>query len=297
MYRVRFYKGDYIERQRAANRDRCVGYVEHHFNSTAGTGGDYAAVIVGSNASNTSKNWAQWYARAVASSFGIGLARGDGVLVGGFNGRGDGNVRFTDMPAILLEPLFANNPTHAQWIKSDEGQQRLARILADSIQRCFPKGGLIAFSVGHKYKSGNPRDRGCAVYGGGVEADYAEIVMTKAAAMLEAMGEAREARPFAVMIGNREVWRYDADPDAVVRWDELRGILFIDEPGTLDVDRPVAGPQRTLPPASGPRRTGRARGPARKAAGRRSARKTAARGAAARKTTAKRGAGKAARRG
>lgn len=245
MYEVRFYKGDYGARQLAANADGCVAYVEHHFNATAGGGGNYACVVVGSNASNTSKNWARWYARAVADSFGIGLGGDQGVLVGGFNGRGDGNVKFTKMPAILVEPLFASNPDHAAWIRSEAGQDRLAQILADSIRRCFPDGGRLAFSVGHKYKTTNPNDRGAAVQGGGTEADYAEIVLGKAAALLAVADRPVAARAFAVMVGNREVWRYDADPDAVVRWDEVRGILFIDEPGTL-VPRTSAAPVRRV---------------------------------------------------
>jgi hypothetical protein len=234
MYQVKFYKGDYAARQRAANVDGCAAYIEHHFNSSAGTAGNYAAVIVGANASNTSKNWARWYAQAVANSFGIGLGGDHGVVVGGFGGRGDGNVKLTRMPAILVEPLFANNPAHAEWIRGAAGQERLARILADSIQRCFPNGGLIGFSVGHKYKTSSPNDRGAAVYGGGTEADCAEAVLLKAAALLQDMPAATAARRFAVQVGNREVWRYEADADAVVRWDETRGILFIDEPGALE---------------------------------------------------------------
>ncbi len=299
MYRVRFYKGDYIDRQRAANRDDCVAYVEHHFNSAAGAAGNYAAVIVGSNASNTSRNWARWYARAVSDSFGIGLAQRDGVVVGGFSGRGDGNVKFTKMPAILLEPLFANNPAHAQWIRSGEGQTRLAQILADSIERCFPDGGTIAFSVGHKYKASNPNDRGAAVAGGGSEADFAEIVLTRAAQLLEAKREPAPARPFAVYVNNREVWQFDADPDAVVRYDELRGILFIDEPGALEPLLPATPqPERakrkassTKPSRRTAQRTGRKspRKVARKAKGRATtAPRKSVRAAAARKRRASR---------
>jgi hypothetical protein len=272
MYEVRFYKGDYGARQQAANEDGCIAYVEHHFNATAGGGGNYACVVVGSNASNTSKNWGRWYARAVADSFGIQLGGDRGVLVGGFNGRGDGNVKFTKMPAILVEPLFASNPDHAAWIRSATGQDRLAQILADSIRRCFPDGGRVGFSVGHKYKTSNPDDRGAAVYGGGTEAEYAEIVLRKAQALLETVSRPAAARPFAVMVGNREVWRYDADPDTVVRWDEVRGILFIDEPGTLVPAAPAAPPRR----AGGARRAPSAAAPA--ASGRKAATKVAGRG-------------------
>jgi hypothetical protein len=284
MYEVRFYKGDYGARQLAANADGCVAYVEHHFNATAGGGGNYACVVVGSNASNTSKNWARWYARAVADSFGIQLGGDQGVLVGGFNGRGDGNVKFTKMPAILVEPLFASNPDHAAWIRSEAGQDRLAQILVDSIRRCFPDGGRLAFSIGHKYKTTNPNDRGAAVHGGGTEADYAEIVLGKAAALLAVADRPVAARAFAVMVGNREVWRYDADPDAVVRWDEVRGILFIDEPGTLAPQMPAAPARRV-----GARRrnavavTDETRGVTRKPATRTKARRAAAKAGAATK--------------
>jgi uncharacterized protein YgiM (DUF1202 family) len=32
-------------------------------------------------------------------------------------------------------------------------------------------------SVGHKYKTSQPHDRGASVYGGGTEADYAELLL------------------------------------------------------------------------------------------------------------------------
>ena len=41
MYKVEFYKGDYLERQRKANDDKCVCYVEHHFNSSASSSANY----------------------------------------------------------------------------------------------------------------------------------------------------------------------------------------------------------------------------------------------------------------
>ena len=143
----------------------------------------YAVVVTGSNASPTSKNWGRWYARAVATFFGTQVGGDNGILVGGWSGRGDGNLKHTKMPAVLLEPLFSSNPQHADIIRSDRGQTDLARILVESIQRFFPNGGLIAFSVGHKYKESNPNDRGADLAGGGSEADYAEKVLNKAAVM------------------------------------------------------------------------------------------------------------------
>lgn len=183
-YTVRFYKGDYGTRQADANRDRAVAYVEQHFNGGSPQG-NYALVIVGSNASEKSKSWAADYASRVSKQLKVKLYGKDGVLPGGFNGRGDGNIKQTAMPAVLLEPLFAVNPEHAAAIRTESVRQQLAGILADSIRAAFPKGGLIAFSVGHKYKQSNPHDRGVAVVGGGTEADYAEDVLLRAKRLLE----------------------------------------------------------------------------------------------------------------
>lgn len=180
-YTVKFYKGDYLNRQRAANADKAVLYVEHHFNSVESPTADYATCVVGSNAGRTSRAFAETYVRKVADAFGC---KAGSILIGGYDGRGDGNVKYTDMPAALLEPLFCSNPKRAVEIKSDEGQDKLAKCLAETIRHFFPNGGLIAFSVGHKYRSSKPNDRGANVHGGGSEADYAEMVLQKTEELL-----------------------------------------------------------------------------------------------------------------
>lgn len=227
MYEVKFYKGNYSTRQNNANNDKAVAYVEHHFNSSSSGTASYAVVVTGSNASRTSKNWGRWYAKAVATFFGNKVGGDDGLLVGGWNGRGDGNLKHTDMPAILLEPLFASNPQHADIIRSSTGQTDLARILVESIQRFFPDGGLIAFSVGHKYKKSNPNDRGASLAGGGTEADYAEEVLKKAKAMLEAIDGTSIGRSIRVMRGDAVLYETEVDEDAQVVWDSERGLLHI----------------------------------------------------------------------
>lgn len=186
-YKVRFYEGEYFTRQREANKDKCVAYVEHHFNSSTSPAANYSVVITGANASETSQNWGRWYAKAVADAFDAPLGGEQGIMVGGYGGRGDYNLKFTDMPAILLEPLFGSNAQQAAIIRSAEGQTKLAKILCASIKQFFPAGGLIGFSVGHKYKTSAPNDRGAAVMGGGAEADYAEVVLLNAKDMLEAV--------------------------------------------------------------------------------------------------------------
>jgi hypothetical protein len=226
MYKVKFYKGEYLDRQRAANKDEAVAYVEHHFNS-AGPTANYALVVVGSNASQTSVNWGSWYAKAVAEQFGTQVYRPDGVARGGLDGRGDGNVKHTAMPALLLEPLFVSNPQQADIVRSASGQAALARILAESIRRFFPQGGLIAFSVGHKYKTSRPNDRGAALAGGGTEAEYAEIVLKQAAALLTEAQPEPQPRMLRVMQGEKLLFETQVDEDAVVVWSSDRHLLYI----------------------------------------------------------------------
>lgn len=184
-YTVKFYQGDYPARQRAANADKAICYIEHHFNAGP-PDANYTMTVVGTNASRTSKAWAGTYAELCSAEFGLKKANGDGVVIGGYGGRGNGNLIHTAMPAILVEPMFASNPAAAKIIRSDDGQNRLANVLAESIRQIFPGGGRVAFSVGHKYKTSNPRDRGVEVYGGGTEAQFAEIVLIKAKNLLEA---------------------------------------------------------------------------------------------------------------
>ncbi len=226
MYEVRFYKGEYLERQLAANADKAVAYIEHHFNS-AGPTANYALVVVGSNASQTSVNWGAWYAKAVAEHFGTKVYQQDGVSRGGLDGRGDGNVKHTRMPALLLEPLFVSNPQQADIVRSAAGQAALARILAESIRRFFPQGGLIAFSVGHKYKTSRPNDRGAALAGGGSEADYAEKVLQQAAALLSEAQPEPQPRKLRVMQGDKVLFETRVDEDAVVVWSSDRHLLYI----------------------------------------------------------------------
>jgi len=229
MYEVRFYKGDYLERQEQANDDGCMAYVEHHFNSSSSPTANYTVVITGANASQTSRNWGRWYAAAVSREFNVPLGGDQGLVVGGYDGRGDFNLRFTDMPAILLEPLFASNPQHAQWISSEAGQGRLARILCESIQRFFQKGGTIGFSVGHMYKTSAPNDRGARVFGGGWEADYAEAVLEKVRILLQTVETPTIQRKIQVLEGETVLWNHVVDADTNVSWDPMRGVLRIDK--------------------------------------------------------------------
>ena len=201
-YTVKMYRGNYYDRQMAANQDNAIVYVEHHFNSCGAIGANYNVVIVGSNASRTSIEMADRYSDLIEERFGVKQWDGnysdsiDGVLPGGFGGRGNYNLKFTSMPSMLVEPLFVSCKEGASIASSHSGRSILAEVLAQTIEEAFPEGGLVAFSVGHKYKRTRPADRGASVYGedpcptdslGHNEADYAEDVLIKTAELLESL--------------------------------------------------------------------------------------------------------------
>jgi len=206
LYRVKFYTGSYSRRQADANADGAICFVAHHFNAASkqdvighdpesgapiygfvhNPAPDYALCVVADNASAKSRAWAADYVERVSRSLAVRKWNTDGVCVGGMGGRGNEQIKYTVMPAILVEPLFASNPSHANIIRLASGRHSLATYLADSIRAAFPAGGLVAFSVGHKYKPApHDHDRGAALHGGGNEADYAELVLQEAAKMLE----------------------------------------------------------------------------------------------------------------
>ena len=115
-YSVKFYKGDYKTRQLNANQDKAIVYIEQHFNAGSPIA-SYALANVGTNAGNTSKKMAASYVQRICQEFDVKPANNDfaknGVSIGGYQHRGNGNLIYTKMPAVLLEPLFGSNPVYS----------------------------------------------------------------------------------------------------------------------------------------------------------------------------------------
>lgn len=177
-YTVKFYTGDYPERQEAANKDGAICYVEHHFNSKEyddpkATADNPIMTIVAHDASATSKSWASLYSSFVQkglkhAGFDFPLFAGSGVLQREFKERGDYNLRFTKMPAILVEPMWLSDIPSALALLGRDGRKPhvfdyLAAALADSVKQTFPDGGLVAASIGHMGKTSQPFDRGAPI--------------------------------------------------------------------------------------------------------------------------------------
>ena len=198
-YTVFWAKGDYDDRQRAANAENCICYAEQHFNAIWDdnpdtTSENYTMCIIAHNASENSRAWSDLYCKKVSDAF---STKDAGTLKVAYKATGDFNLRYTDMPAILLEPFFVSDKTQAGWAASEGGQRKLAIALVESIKERFPDGGKVAFSVGHKYKTSNPHDRGAAVYGRTdiAEADLAEEVLILAAELITEDSEVEPELP------------------------------------------------------------------------------------------------------
>lgn len=150
--------GDYDARQKRANQLDAIAYYEEHMNSYALDAPHYGLVEVASNASAKSKEWAadlaaRWQAVTGLPTRMRQIAKG---------GRGDYNIRLTDMPACLGEPGPINHAEFDKWMESDTNREALALAVAQSIRSQFPAGGIIALSHGHIGKTSSPGDTGAA---------------------------------------------------------------------------------------------------------------------------------------
>ncbi|MDQ7825450.1 MAG: S41 family peptidase [Candidatus Eremiobacteraeota bacterium] len=183
IYKVKFYRGDYKERQQKAIADGAVCYVEQHFNATEDPVTNYTMVLITDTASAFTRSWAQYYADTLSEKLSLKKGYDNGIKLLKDGDRGYGNLRHSAMPAILLEPFFLSNPTGLSWASSK--RDLLAETLVESIHRFFPQGGLVAFSVGHRYKTSRPDDRGAGPYGGVSETELIEPVMEQAARILD----------------------------------------------------------------------------------------------------------------
>ena len=174
-WKAKLYKGNYPERQKQANKDGAVCYLEMHLNSSVDPKANGTEILIAHNASETSYQWARLLAEVLSLRLGTQLRRDLGVYRLEKKDRGNSNLQYTSMPAILCESLFISNPDEAELLRYNIGA--IADCILFSIQKSFPQGGLVALSIGHKYKTSAPNDRGAGVAGGGFEADFAEKVV------------------------------------------------------------------------------------------------------------------------
>lgn len=169
-YTVKVYTGDYRDRQEAANRDGAICYYEQHCNSLLyddpATQKDNPVLgLVAHNASAISKAWAKAWAELVALKYHVPPpAR---LLQREKFKRGDYNLRFTKMPAMIGEPGFLSDRVQTVSLLSAEFRASIAKLTFEAIKEAFPDGGLIALSTGHLQDS-KPFDRGAPITAPGI---------------------------------------------------------------------------------------------------------------------------------
>lgn len=205
-YTVLLLEGDYRDRQEAANAAGCICYFEQHCNSREykfedpGTEDNPIMAIVANNAGETSVAWGYSYCENVFTEIkgAFPIFKGHtevenrnttiGVLRRRYKNRGDFNLRFTDMPAILGEPLWLSDKNTVEAILEGNIINRVARGTVKSIIESFPAGGIVGLSCGHIGKDSQPFDTGAPVRGYPMSSEglISKLLIDKIAAGLEA---------------------------------------------------------------------------------------------------------------
>jgi hypothetical protein len=245
MNEIRIFTGTYAERQEAANEWPATVYIEIHANSVDNSDVDYAMTVVASNHSNTSYRLAQFYAEQFGAAYDVGgdddtdIGYEDGVRVGG---RGDGNLRRTDMPAVLLEPGFGSNPAQARLMETDRGLDTAARIILAGVERFWPDGAKVALSIGHKGSKPGRNDMGARWRGTRFawEAEWAEAVANRVVSIATAVDPA----PYEVTEGRRFVGPVAVNMRAYPDWRD-RGFCVVPAGSPVNPVRRLDGEEYT----------------------------------------------------
>lgn len=157
----------YRDRQLFANRQGADVYLELHFNAKIndrpGMDDNPASVLVADNASPTSRALARSLALATAEEWNIPSVPGGVVELGG-RSRGYYNLYYTSMPAVLTEMFWASEEKMVDLLEDPDEREKMARLILDCIRKHFPKGAVIALSIGHLFKGTG--DKGAPAAGG-----------------------------------------------------------------------------------------------------------------------------------
>jgi len=172
---VKFYTGNYPDRQKQANSDKAICYLEGHFNASDNPRAGGIEIIIADNASRATRKWAEFLVTHFNFTLQTRIRHVNGIKEVSKGERGWKNIFHTKMPAVLIEPLFITNPKELKLF--DEKKDTLAYIIAGSIKTIFPDGGLIGLSIGHKGKESNPNDKGAKAVDGRWEADLVEKLL------------------------------------------------------------------------------------------------------------------------
>jgi N-acetylmuramoyl-L-alanine amidase len=183
------YTGKRKERQRQAKQAGCDLVIEFHFNA-ADNPNAHGAEVWYRQYSTPSKLLAERLLYAIGE---CGFARRGIKLATPQSRAGFINAYASDILAVLLEPAFVSNRSDAQKIHNP----KVLALLSDKIVgalRQFTRDlpyrpiRVIGLSVGHKYKTSQPNDRGAKCVLGDTEADHAEALARLVQQRLSARG-------------------------------------------------------------------------------------------------------------
>jgi N-acetylmuramoyl-L-alanine amidase len=171
------YTGERKERQRQAKQAGCNLVIEFHFNA-ADNSSAHGAEVWYRQYSTPSKLLAERLLNAIGE---CGFAR-RGIKLATPQCRARFiNAYANDILVVLLEPAFVTNQDDARKLHNQKVLAQLADKIANAIQQFarelrYRPIEVIGLSVGHKYKTSQPNDRGAKCVLGDTEADHAEAL-------------------------------------------------------------------------------------------------------------------------
>jgi N-acetylmuramoyl-L-alanine amidase len=183
------YTGKHKERQRQAKQAGCDLVIEFHFNA-ANDSRAHGAEVWYRQYSTPSKVLAERLLEAIGA---CGFARRGVKLATPQCRAGFINAYANDILVVLLEPAFVTNREDAGKLHNQKVLTQLADRIADAIQQFarelrYRPIEVIGLSVGHKYKTSQPNDRGAKCILGDTEADHAETLARLVQQRLSARG-------------------------------------------------------------------------------------------------------------
>ena len=157
---IKLYKGDYRDRQEQAIADGCDCYIEHHFNSFGNWRVNYGLAIYlpSQKYSFESKDLAALYSSCLQSEVSWQVKP---ATTKTYARAVNSLEKITEhTPAILIEPCFISKPEIAN--KLQGANTSLIMICAYALIMTINNGGYrnVGISIGHKYKTSRPNDRG-----------------------------------------------------------------------------------------------------------------------------------------
>jgi len=195
-------------REYVANAADCDIVLHGHLNSHKDAKANYCLVLIARPLGRHEVEIAEALSHAMArvSGTSLGWGRPMGVKVLKDGDRGEYAIDDVEM-GMILEPGFGSNRYFSTWVRKAEHRALLGEAIADVVRAAYPDGATVGLSVGHKYKTSNPRDRGAMLYphDGVTEADIAESYLLGIVDALAEESESEEEEDMRIEYDHRKI--------------------------------------------------------------------------------------------